>query len=124
MFNVCRLLPNNDCIKSNTRQFKHQVKHGRYESVLDTNACVNCHCFGSLEDKNTIKQNFIMDQLYTLIQNEPARMCNHSFKDEQINHTFCSIITLQDIARQAFCNNYQFCFNKIIIIFIAKYFEY
>ena len=26
MFIVCRLLPNNDCIESNTKLFKHQVK--------------------------------------------------------------------------------------------------
>ena len=126
MFIACRMLPNNDCIESNTKQFKHKVKHACYESVLETYLCGKCQCFASLEDKITIQQNFILDQLYTLIQNKTARVCNHSFKNKQINQikTFCSIITFQDIIRQALCNSYQFRFNKINIVCTANYFEY
>ena len=82
MFIACRMLPNNDCIESNTKQFKHNVKHARYESALETYVCGNCQYFASLEDKITIQQNFILDQLYTLIQNKTARVCNHSFKNK------------------------------------------
>ena len=69
----------------------------------------NHRCFESLGDKNTILQNFILDQLH-------GPVITVSRTD--------TLISLQDITRQAFCNCYQFRFNKITIICTANYFEY
>ena len=60
MFIVCRLLPNNDCIKSNTKQFKHQVKSdatNQFQWLMFITTVTRC--FESLRDKNTILQNFL-----------------------------------------------------------------
>ena len=85
MFIVCHILSNNNCIESNTKQFKHKVKHEWYKSFQETYVYGDCRWSEGLEDKNTIQQNFILDQLFTLLENKIARIRNHSFENRQTN---------------------------------------
>ena len=51
MFIVCRLLPNNDCIKSNIKQFKYQVKSdatNQFQRLMFMTTVARC--FESLEE--------------------------------------------------------------------------
>ena len=67
MFNVRRLSPNNDCIESNTKQFKHQVKSdatNQFQRLMFITTVARC--FESLGDKMTILHNFLYLIICTL----------------------------------------------------------
>ena len=87
MCNVCRLLPNNDCIENNTKQFKHHVKSdatNQFQRLMFITTVARC--FESLGDKNdNIAKLPLLDHLYALIQNKPARISNHCFENRHIN---------------------------------------